>query len=209
MLDSLFGKKIGMTQVFDKDGNVTPVTVIGVANWFVTQLKTPKKDGYAALQVGMLRKGYQGESFSAQWLKNKNDVFAHVKELSLDKDSDQFKLGQEFKLDLVSLNDGDKIDVIGTSTGKGFQGVVKRLGFRGGPAAHGSKFHRRPGASGCLRTQGEVIKGRGNPGQLGSERVTVEGLKVVHLDKDNGFVFVKGAVPGRKDSLVLIKKQSK
>jgi large subunit ribosomal protein L3 len=209
MLDSVFGKKVGMTQVFDKDGNVTPVTVVDVTNWFVTQLKTSKKDGYAALQVGFLRKGYQGESFSADWLKKKNDFFMHVKELCLEKGSDQFEVGQVFKLEHVSLNDGDKVDVVGTSRGLGFQGVVKRLGFRGGPAAHGSKFHRRPGASGCLRTQGEVMKGRGNPGQTGFERVTVEGLKIVHLDKDKGFIFVKGALPGKKDSLVLIKKQSK
>jgi large subunit ribosomal protein L3 len=206
MLDSVLGKKIGMTQIFDKDGNAVPVTVVDVAHWHVTQIKTSEKDGYAALQMGLLKKGYREDSFSDAWLQKKQDFFVHLKELNCDNAND-FKLGQAFKLENVSFNEGDKIDVTGTSRGLGFQGVVKRLGFSGGPAAHGSKFHRKPGASGCLRTQGEVMKGRGNPGQAGAEQVTIKGLKVVHLDKENGFVFVKGAVPGKKDSLLLIKKQ--
>ena len=206
MLDSVLGKKIGMTQIFDKAGNAVPVTVVDAGHWHVTQVKTSAKDGYAALQVGLLKKGYRGDSFSDAWLQKKSDYFLHLKELQCD-DANDFKLGQSFKLENVSFNEGDKIDVTGTSRGLGFQGVVKRLGFSGGPAAHGSKFHRRPGSSGCLRTQGEVMRGRGNPGQMGNEQVTIRGLKVIHLDKENGFVFVKGAIPGKKESLVLIKKQ--
>jgi large subunit ribosomal protein L3 len=208
MLKSVLGKKVGMTQIFDKDGNVVPVTVVDVGNWFVTQVKTAEKDGYSSLQLGLPRKRYRGESFSPAWLKSKKDYFLHLKEVSLDV-NDKFDVGQEIKLDQVLLQDGEKVSVTGTSRGLGFQGVVKRHNFKGGPKAHGSKFHRRPGALSSMRTQGEVFKGKRLPGHMGFAQVTVKGLKVVQINKDSGHVLLKGTVPGKKDSLVFINKQGK
>src|SRR3990170_689714 len=151
MLNSVLGTKIGMTQLFDKNGNVVPVTVVDVNNWFVTQLKSAEKDGYTSLQIGLLRKRFRGQAFSPIWLRAKNDHFLRIKEITLEK-TDGFELGQFIKLDTSAIKEGDVVSVTGVSKGLGFQGVVKRWGFHGGPAAHGSKFHRRPGTSGCLRT---------------------------------------------------------
>lgn len=206
MLNSVLGTKVGMTQLFDKQGNVVPVTVIDMNNWLVTQVKSSEKDGYSSLQLGLLRKRYRGISFTPAWLKAKQDHFLQVKEVPL-LETDTFQLGQAITLELASLQEGDCVAVTGTSKGCGFQGVVKRYGFAGGPAAHGSKFHRRPGSNSHMRRQGEVIKGKRMPGHMGVEQVTVKGLKVMRIDRETGFLFVKGAVPGKKDSLVAIKKQ--
>ncbi len=210
MLNGVLGKKIGMTQVFDAQGIVVPVTVVDVSNQFVTQIKTPEKDGYASLQVGLLRKRYQGKPFSEVWLKAKKNYFVHIKEVPVSDAAKDCTLGQPVTFDLLSsLQEGNKVTVVGTSRGLGFQGVVKRWGFAGGPKSHGSKFHRKPGSSGNMRRQGEVLKGKKFPGHMGVDRVTVEGLKVIRIDKENGCLFIKGAIPGKKDSLVLIKTQGK
>ncbi len=205
MFNSVHGIKVGMTQVFDKNGDVIPVTIVDVNNWFVTQIKSSEKDGYTSLQFGLLRKKFRGQPFSDLWLKAKKDYFLHVKEIAVDKTQD-ITAGQSVNIGQSTLVEGDVVSITGTSKGLGFQGVVKRWNFAGGPAAHGSKFHRRPGTGGCLRTQGEVIKGKKFPGHLGVEQVTVKGLKIVRIDKDTGYVFIKGAIPGKKDSLVTIKK---
>lgn len=206
MLNSVLGKKIGMTQIFDAKGNVVPVTVVDISNLFVTQIKTPEKDGYTAVQVGMLRNRYRGESFSPSWLQTKKDIFLHIREVQAEQTSDLTQ-GQALTVDNSSIQEGIKVVVTGTSKGLGFQGVVKRWGFGGGPKAHGSKFHRRPGSSGNMRRQGEVLKGKKFPGHMGTDQVSVKGLTVVRIDRENGCLFIKGALPGKKDSLVLVKKQ--
>lgn len=206
MLNKVLGTKIGMTQLFDKNGDVVPVTVVDVNHWFVTQIKTSEKDGYNSLQLGLLRERYRGQEFSPLWLKAKKDFFLHLKEVNV-AEKPSVELGQHVNIsEMSSVKEGDIVAVVGTSKGRGFQGVVKRWGFAGGPAAHGSKFHRRPGTGGCLRTQGEVIKGKRFPGHLGAEQVTVEGLRVVRIDPEKGCIFIKGAIPGKKDALVAIKK---
>jgi large subunit ribosomal protein L3 len=208
MLTSIIGKKVGMTQVFDKDHNVVPVTVIDINNCYVTQLKTIEKEGYQAVQVGLLRKRYVNNQFSPLWLQDKKGYFSTVKELSLDdQGASSLKQGQRVTLDDAFIEVGAKVAVIGAAKGKGYQGVIKRWGFVGGPATHGSNFHRRPGSIGSLRTQGEVIKGKKLAGQDGGHQVTVKGLEVIALDKETGHLFVKGCVPGKKDSLVVIRKQ--
>lgn len=206
MLNKVLGTKVGMTQVFDKDGNVVPVTVVDVNHWFVTQVKSSAKDGYEAVQIGLIRKRFRGMAYSPVWLKAKKDHFLQIKEIALDT-AKSYELGQAISMSDTVLKEGDFVDVTGRSKGCGFQGVVKRWNFAGGPAAHGSKFHRRPGSASHMRSQGEVIKGKRYPGHMGNEQVTVQGLQVVRIDPEIGCVFVKGAVPGKKDSLVTIKKQ--
>ncbi len=205
MLNQALGTKIGMTQLFDKNGEVVPVTVIDVNNWFVTQIKTSAKDGYDALQIGLLRKRFRTGSFSAEWLKDKKTYFLNTKEVRPEALAD-YQVCQAIDLSKISFIEGEKVSVTGTAKGLGFQGVVKRWGFAGGPKTHGSKFHRIPGTSGHLRRQGEVIKGKKFPGHAGTQQVTVKGLEIVRLDRQNGYIFVKGAVPGKKDSLVGINK---
>jgi large subunit ribosomal protein L3 len=206
MLNNVLGTKIGMTQLFDEKGNVVPVTVIDVKNWFVTQVKSSEKDGYAALQIGLLRKRYRSHDFSVAWLKAKKDYFLELKEIK-PENIQNYVLGQAIDMSQFALHEGDLVAVTGCSKGLGFQGVVKRWGFSGGPDSHGSTFHRRPGSSGHLRRQGEIIKGKKFPGHTGDRQVTVKGLKVMRIDRDNGCVFVKGAVPGKKDALIAIRKQ--
>ena len=206
VLNNALGKKIGMTQLFDEAGDAIPVTVVNVGNWYVTQVKTVEKDGYGAVQIALPRKRYQNQEFSESWLRAKKEYFLHVKEIPTAEEAVSFELGQKITLQDTSLEQGDTIAVVGTSKGLGFQGVVKRWGFAGGPKAHGSNFHRIPGAIGHLRRQGEVIKGKKLPGHMGAKKTTVKGLKIAHIDKENGYVFVEGAVPGKKDTLIRIKK---
>ena len=206
-MEKILGKKIGMSQIFDEQGNVVPVTVVDVKNWIVTQVKMPQTDGYAAIQAGLVRNRYTGQPYNAEWLKEKPTYFLHLKEIKVnDGDLGKYTVGQTLTMDMIPFNDGDMIAVIGTSRGLGFQGVVKRYGFAGGPKTHGSKFHRKPGSASHMRSQGEVIKGKRFPGHMGVEQVTVKGLKLVRFDRDAGCLFIKGAVPGKKDSLVAIKK---
>ena len=206
MLRSMLGTKVGMTQLFDQKGDAVSVSVIDLNNWVITQIKSSEKDGYSAVQLGLKRKRFRGLPFSAEWLKAKNDYFLQIKEVVL-SDTKDFTLGQSVGLDNVAFQEGDIVAVTGTSKGEGFQGVVKRWGFSGGPSSHGSKFHRIPGSSGHLRRQGEVIKGKRFPGHAGADRVTVKGLEIVRVDREAGCLFIKGAVPGKKDFLVAIKKQ--
>jgi len=206
MVKSVLGTKIGMTQVFDNKGVVVPVTVIDINNWFVTQVKTVQKDGYHAVQMGLLRKRFRNQSFSENWLKAKNDYFLNMQEIKFEDAEAIFVPGGRIGLQSVAIQEGDKVAVIGISRGLGFQGVVKRWGFSGGPKAHGSRFHRIPGSGGCMRSQGEVIKGKKFPGHMGCDQVTVKGLRIIRIDHERGYVFVKGAVPGKAGSVVTIKK---
>lgn len=208
MLDNIFGKKIGMTQIFTAEGKVVPVTAIDVGRWIVTQIKTQDRDGYNALQVGLLKKRHNQDSLTGDWLKNKNNLCLMFREVLIDAQSiNSFKVGQKLDLSKTSLTEKDKVKVTGTSRGLGFQGVVKRWGFAGGPSAHGSNFHRIPGSIGNLCSQGKVVKGKKLPGQTGNRTISVKNLEIIKLDKDSDVLFVKGAVPGKKESLVLISKQ--
>lgn len=202
----MLGTKIGMTQIFNQKGDAVPVTVVDLNNWVVTQIKSLEKDGYSALQLGLMRKRFRGLPFSMDWLKTKSDHFVHIQEVMLE-DTQNFVLGQSIGFDSIALQEGDTVSATGTSKGLGFQGVVKRWGFAGGPASHGSKFHRIPGSSGHLRRQGEVIKGKKFPGHAGARRVTVKGLEIVRIDGQAGCLFIKGAIPGKKDFLLAINKQ--
>lgn len=206
MLNSVIGTKVGMTQLFDENGNVVPVTVVDINNIFITQIKSEQKEGYNALQLGLLRDRFKTQAFSSLWLKAKNDYFLELKEVMPSAATD-LTVGQALTVDHLAINIGDIIAVTGTSKGLGFQGVVKRWGFHGGPKSHGSTFHRKPGSSGHLRRQGEIIKGKRFPGHAGADQVTVRGLKVVRIDKESGHMFIKGAIPGKKNSFVTIKKQ--
>lgn len=208
MLQSVLGTKIGMTQVFNDKGEVIPVTVVNVAHWFVTQVKTQATDGYTGLQLGLLKKKYRVEEFSLEWLKKKQQYFLHVKEVAVSEaDIAQYQLGQSVSFDSISLNEGGIVSITARSRGLGFQGCVKRWGFAGGPKTHGSTFHRRPGSLGNMRSQGEVLKGKRLPGRAGYRNFTVRGMTVVRVDQAEGCLWIKGALPGKKDALVVIKKQ--
>ena len=208
MLQNIVGTKIGMTQLFDEKGNVIPVTVVNVANWYVLQIKTMENDGYCALQLGLLKERYRDKSFSAEWLKDKNNYFLHIKEIALDTAKvAEFSVGQLVDFVNTDIKPGVKISVTARSRGLGFQGVVKRWGFGGGPGAHGSKFHRRPGSLGNMRRQGEVLKGKRLPGRAGFRNFTIRGLTMVKMDQAAGCVFIKGALPGKAETLVHIKMQ--
>ncbi len=208
MLNSLLGKKIGMTQLADETGKMTPVTAIDIADWVVLQVKTQENDGYSSLQLGLVKKKHKEAIFDELWLKAKKEYFNLVKEVSIDSEDEQkFTVGQAIASDITSVQEGDSVSVSGRSKGLGFQGVVKRWNFGGGPRTHGSNFHRKPGSIGNMTSQGKVIKGKKLPGHHGFRNVTVQGLQVVRIDADNQCLFVKGAVPGKKDTVLFIKKQ--
>ncbi len=209
MLTRLPGNKIGMTQVFDENKRVVPVTVINFSHWYVAQIKTVERDGYCAIQVVNLRKKYQNDQFSLAWLKDKKRYFAHVREIIIEtpEECEKFSVGQAFNGNDIALNQGEIVDVSGYTIGRGFTGVVKRWGFAGGPKTHGSNFHRIPGSVSHMRRQGKIIKGKRLPGHCGTSKVTIKGLQVVKIDKDNGYLFIKGCVPGKVGSLLYVQKQ--
>lgn len=205
MLSKLLGTKIGMTQIFDENRNAVPVTVIDMGGWFVTQVKSEGTDGYVALQLGLPRKRYRGKPFSFEWLQAKDKFFAHLNEVTVQEDG--YKVGQRILLKDFAVAEKDFVDVAGQSRGLGFQGVMKRWGFAGGPGGHGSTFHRAPGSIGNMCSQGNVIKGKKLPGHCGCRRVTVKGLQVARIDAEKNCLFVRGAVPGKKNTLLFIRKQ--
>ncbi len=204
MLAKIFGKKIGMTQIFDDQRVVHPVTVIRVNGLFVTQVKTSEKDGYSAIQVGMVRDRYRGLPFDNEWLKSKKTYFLHVKEVPLKDGAAAPELGTALTLKDLAVQVNEDVHVTGNSKGAGFQGVVKRWNFAGGPKTHGSRFHRKPGSVGTSRTQSEVCKGKKLPGHMGDRQITVKNLRVLRIDEENECFFIRGAVPGKKDSLIII-----
>jgi len=208
MLKAVLGTKVGMTQLFDKNRSVVPVTAISTGRWIVTQVKTADKDGYSAVQVVLPRSRYRAQEFSPEWLKNKKEKFLFVREIRITQDKESsFELGRSISLADVSIAEGDLVDVMGTSRGLGFAGAMKLHGFAGGPASHGSGFHRIPGAVGHRRTHGEVDKGKRLPGHMGAEQVTVRNLRVVKVDSESGVIFVCGAVPGKSGFLVTVSKR--
>ena len=206
-MKGILGKKLGMTQIFTEEGIVVPVTVVEAGPNVVTQVKTVEKDGYNAIQVGFedakeksLNKPQKGHLAAANVLKK------HLKEFRVDA-VEEFTVGQEIKADLFAA--GEKIDVTGTSKGKGFQGPIKRHGQSRGPESHGSRYHRRPGSMGACSFPGRVFKNKKLAGHMGSVKVTVQNLEVVRVDADKNLILVKGAIPGPKGSMVTIKEAIK
>jgi large subunit ribosomal protein L3 len=199
----VIGKKLGMTQIFNEEGLAIPVTVIKVDTTVVTQVKTVEKDGYNAIQVGTIpaKEKHLTKAEIGHFKKNGLDNYRHLQEFRVDNVAD-YTVGQV--IDLSVLNDTQKVDVTGTSIGKGFQGTVKRWNFSRGPMAHGSKNHRAPGSIGAGTTPSRVIKGKRMAGNMGNERVTISKLKLVKVDNENGLVLVKGSVPGCEGRLVTI-----
>lgn len=204
MINGLWGKKIGMTQVFVDNHQVVPVTVIDVADWLVTNIKTATRDGYDAVQIGCLRKEYVGKEFSTEWLRSLSNYFSIVKEVPV-TEAVIMEIGAQ--VDIASLiTKGDAVDVVGWSIGRGFQGGVKRHGFTGGLASHGSKLGRRPGSLGNMRSRGRVIKGQRMAGHMGTDRCVMRNLEIVMVKPDARIVLVKGSIPGKSGSLVFVKK---
>jgi large subunit ribosomal protein L3 len=200
----VIGKKLGMTQVFDEQGLAIPVTVIKVDQIVVTQIKTVKTDGYNAIQLGTVaaKDKHLTKAQIGHLKKNKLENFRYLQEFRIENPQD-YTVGQVIE---ISILDGiEKVDVCGTSIGKGFQGTVKRWNFSRGPMGHGSKNHRAPGSIGAGTTPGRVIKGKKMAGNMGNERVTVTKLKLVKVDSENSLVLVKGSVPGPEGKLVTIK----
>ena len=200
----VIGKKVGMTQIFDSEGLAVPVTVIKVDSTVVTQVKTVETDGYNAIQVGTIaaKEKHLTKAEIGHFKKNGLNNYRHLQEFRVENPAD-YKVGQEIDL-AAALADVQKVDVTGTSIGKGFQGTVKRWNFGRGPMAHGSKNHREPGSIGAGTTPSRVIKGKRMAGNMGNERVTITKLKLVKVDAENGLVLVKGSVPGCEGRLVTI-----
>jgi large subunit ribosomal protein L3 len=208
MVKALMGKKLGMTQVFEEDGKVIPVTVVEAGPCVVTQKKTVETDGYNAIQVafGTIRESLVSKPLTGHFKKAGVPVKRHLCEFHVD-DVAAYELGQELKADVFEK--GDIIDVQGTSKGKGFQGKIKRHGGSRGPMTHGSKSKRRPGSGGASSFPSKVIKGKAMPGHMGAETVTVQNLEVVCVDTDKNVLLVKGAVPGARGGLLSITKAVK
>lgn len=200
----LIGEKLGMTQVFDEDGLVVPVTVIKVDPLTVTQVKTKDIDGYNAIQVGTKpgKKKHLTRPQLQHLEKNNLPAFRHLQEFRINNVS-EYNVGQS--IDLSVIQEGIKVDVTGTSIGKGFQGTVKRHNFARGPMSHGSKNHRLPGSIGAGTTPSRVFKGLKMAGNMGNKTVTVRKLTVVKVDSEKNLVLIKGSVPGPEGKLVTIK----
>lgn len=207
MSKGILGKKIGMTQIFREDGKVVPVTVVQAGPCYILQKKTEASDGYNAIQVGFeeKRENLANKPVRGHLKKAGNKILRYIREFRTN-DVDSYEIGQEIKADIFS--EGDKVDVVGTSRGKGFSGMHKRHGGRRGPMGHGSKYHHRTGSMGA-KGPARVFKGRNLPGRKGGVRVTVQNLEVVRVDTDKNIILVKGCVPGAKKSLLILKSSVK
>ncbi len=206
MVEGLIGKKIGMTQTFDEVGNVIPVTVIKAGPCTVIQKKTKEKDGYSALQLTLIEETGRKRPIrplTGHYAKSGIPPGNVLREFKFSEQA-EIKEGDQFFVDVFEV--GEKVDILGTSKGKGFAGVVKRWGFHGGKDSHGSMFHRAPGSIGASAFPSRVVKGKKLPGHMGTQRVTVKNLTVIEADRENNLLVVKGAVPGAKGVYVLIKK---
>ena len=206
MKKAILATKVGMTQIFNEDGVLTPVTVLQAGPCVVTQIKTMDNDGYEAVQVGFgdKREALVNKPMKGHFDKAGVSCKRFVREFKLEGD---YELGQEIKADVFAA--GDKIDATAISKGKGFQGAIKRHGQSRGPMAHGSKYHRHAGSNGACSDPSKVFKGKRMPGHMGHVKVTVQNLEVVRVDAENNLLLVKGAVPGPKKSLVTIKETVK
>lgn len=207
-MKGIIGKKLGMTQIFLEDGTRVPVTVVQAGPCYVVQKKTTETDGYSAVQVGFESVAAAGANKPelGHCTKSGHGVFRYLREFKFATVS-EMSVGDSITVDQFSPD--DLIDVTGTSIGKGFQGVIKRWNFKGGRASHGSRFHRAPGSIGASATPSHVFKNKKMPGQLGNCKVTVQRLKIVRVVSADNLLLIKGAVPGHKNSIVLIKQSVK
>lgn len=208
MNKGILGKKVGMTQIFDETGKVVPVTVIEAGPCVVVQKKTVENDGYSAIQVGFedIKENKINKPLKGHFSKHNVKPKRYLKELRL-KDADKYEVGQEIRVDIFSP--GDRVDVIGISKGKGFQGVIKRHGQKRGPMSHGSMYHRRVGSMGANTFPARTFPGKKMPGRMGGTRTTVQNLQVVRIDTDRNLILIKGSVPGNKNSILIIKDSVK
>lgn len=224
MKKAILGTKVGMTQIFNEDGVLVPVTVIQAGPCVVTQVKTVENDGYEAVQVGFVDKKEKIVSKDANGkkeIRNRHGINKaekghfdkagvsgkrYVREFKFENAQD-YKLADEIKADIFAA--GDKIDATAITKGKGFQGAIKRLGQHRGPMTHGSKFHRHQGSNGACSSPSRVFKGKGMPGHMGHVKATVQNLEIVRVDAENNLLLIKGAVPGPKKSLITIRESVK
>ena len=208
MEKAIIGKKIGMTQIFDENGLVVPVTAIEAGPCVVAQVKTIENDGYNAIQLGYgdVKENRINRPEKGHFTKANITAKKHLREFRVSDVAD-VTVGSEVKADVFEA--GDKIDVQGTSKGKGFQGVIKRHGQSRGPMGHGSMYHRRPGSMGSTSTPGRVFKAKKLPGHMGVQTVTIQNLDVVKVDLDKNVILVKGSVPGPKGAILKIRKTVK
>ncbi len=204
----LIGRKVGMTQIFDNQGKVIPVTAIEAGPCTVVQVKTTETDGYNAIQLGFgeVKEHKVIKPIKGHYTKSNLTPKKHLREFRLNS-VENIKIGDELKVDVFEA--GDKLDIQGTSKGKGFQGVIKRHGQSRGPMGHGSMYHRRPGSMGPTSTPGRVFKGKKLPGHMGRETITIQNLEVVKVDLDKNVVLVKGSVPGAKGAILKLKTSVK
>ncbi len=205
MSKGLIGKKLGMTGIFTPDGRYIPVTVIQAGPCVITQIKTQDKDGYNALQIGFeeKKKARVNKPLQGHFKKSGSVGFAYLREVAVE-DPGAFSLGQILGPEIFKV--GEKVDVVGTTKGRGFSGVMKRHGFSGGRKTHGSKSHRIPGSIGCSAYPAKVIKGKKLPGRYGAARKTVRNLEVIDIRPEENLIMLKGAVPGYRSGLITIKK---
>ena len=224
MKKAILATKVGMTQIFNEDGVLTPVTVLQAGPCVVTQVKTVENDGYAAVQVGFVDKKEKivnVDKNGSKEIRNRHGVTKaekghfdkagvsykrYVREFRFENAAD-YTVADEIKADIFAA--GDKLDATAIAKGKGFQGAIKRHGQHRGPMAHGSKFHRHQGSNGSSSDPSRVFKGKGMPGHMGAKKITVQNLEIVKVDVENNLILVKGAVPGPKKSLVTLKETVK
>ena len=224
MKKAILATKIGMTQVYNEDGVLIPVTVLQAGPCVVTQVKTVEKDGYSAVQVGyedqkekIVNKDKSGSTEVAHRHGTTKPLKGHFDKAGVSpkkylrefrfENAEEYTVAQEIKADIFEA--GDKIDATAISKGKGFQGAIKRLGQHRGPMKHGSKFHRHQGSNGACSSPSKVFKGKGMPGHMGYKKITTQNLDVVRVDAENNLILVKGAVPGPKKAMVTIKEAAK
>ena len=208
MKKAILATKVGMTQIFNEDGALTPVTVLQAGPCVVTQVKTVANDGYSAVQVGFedIREKLVNKPVKGHFDKAGVPYKRFVREFRFE-DAENYSVKDEIKADIFAA--GDKVDATAVSKGKGFQGAIKRLGQSRGPMAHGSKFHRHQGSNGACSSPSKVFKGKGMPGHMGCKKITIQNLEIVRVDAENNLILVKGAVPGPKKAMVTIKETAK
>jgi large subunit ribosomal protein L3 len=224
MKKAILATKVGMTQIFNEDGALIPVTVLTAGPCVVTQIKTVENDGYSAIQVGfgekpekVVNKDKSGKKEIAHRHGVNKAVKGHLDKAGVGpkrylrefkfENAEEYAIAQEIKADIFET--GDKVDVTAISKGKGFQGAIKRLGQHRGPMKHGSKFHRHQGSNGACSSPSRVFKGKGMPGHMGHVKVTVQNLEVVRVDAEKNLLLIKGAVPGPKKALVTVKETTR
>jgi large subunit ribosomal protein L3 len=207
MLTGIIGRKIGMTQLFSPDGTVTPATVIKAGPCVVVQAKTAQTDGYESVQIGLVeeRPAKVIKPLEGHYKKAGVPPTRVRREVTVAKGAEAPAAGAQILVNGV-FNDGDRVDVIGITRGKGFQGVMKRHNFSGGAATHGSMFHRAPGSIGASSYPSRVVKGMRAPGRMGGTQVTIRNLKIVQVDADNNLLVVRGAIPGAPGGYLVVRK---